>query len=345
MKIIEFGENKKGESATLYCFENSNGVEMYVSDFGATLQKLLVPDKNHIKRDVVLGYDDPLDYEGPAGTFFGATVGRHANRIANGSFELNGIVYQLDKNNGNNNLHSGLDFWSFRIWDVNEVTENSIRFGLFSPDGDQGFPGNVDVEVEYTLTEDNRILIEYSATTDQDTPLNITNHSYFNLSGHESGNVRRQILWIDADEFTKTNEELIPTGEILPVEGTPMDFRTSKEIGLEIDSDYEALKIGRGYDHNWVLNNHGEFKKIASLYSNDTGIEMDVYTDLPGVQIYTANFVENERGKNGVVYQMNQGVCFETQYFPDSVNHSNFTSCVCKKEDKYKTKTEFRFIL
>ena len=182
------------------------------------------------------------------------------------------------------------------------------------------------MEVEYTLTEDNRIIIEYSATTDQDTPLNITNHSYFNLSGHESGSVRRQILWIDADEFTKTNEELIPTGEILAVEGTPMDFRTSKEIGLEIDSDYEALKIGRGYDHNWVLNNHGEFKKIASLYSEDTGIEMDVYTDLPGVQIYTANFVENERGKNGVVYQMNQGVCFETQYFPDSVNHSNFTS-------------------
>ena len=345
MKIKAFGKNKKGESATLYIFENQNGVEMHVSDFGATLQKLIVPDKNKIKRDVVLGYDDPIGYEGPSGTFFGATVGRHANRIGNGSFELNGIVYYLDKNNGNNNLHSGLDFWSFRIWNVKEMTENSITFSLHSVDGDQGYPGNVDVEVTYTLTEENGIVIDYFAATDKDTPINMTNHSYFNLSGHESGTVRDQYMWIDADAYTRTNEELIPTGEIVPVEGTPMDFRKRKKVGLEIDNDYEALKIGRGYDHNWVLNNHGDFKKIAELVSEDSGIGMEVYTDLPGVQVYTANFVENELGKDGIVYQMNQGICFETQYYPDSLNHKNFQSCICKKDTEYRTKTEYRFII
>ena len=343
MKIKEFGKNKKGDIAKLYIFENQNGMELHVSDFGATLQKLVVQDKNGVKKDIVLGYDDPLGYEGPSGTFFGATVGRHANRIANGSFKLNGTLYQLDKNNGNNNLHSGLDFWSFRIWDVYEITQNSINFKLYSPDGDQGYPGNVDVEVKYTLTEDNGVVIDYFARTDQDTPLNLTNHSYFNLSGHESGSVRNQILWLDADAYTQTNEELIPTGEILHVEGTPMDFRVPKKIGLEIDDDYDALKIGRGYDHNWVLNNQGEFQKIAELYSEDSGIDMEVYTDLPGVQIYTANFVENELGKDDVIYQINQGVCFETQYFPDSLNHINFKSCICKKDEVYRTKTEFRF--
>ena len=245
MKIKAFGSNKKGESATLYIFENKNGMEMHVSDFGATLQKLIIPDRNQKKRDVVLGYDDPMGYEGPAGTFFGATVGRHANRIGNASFEYNGIVYCLDKNNGNNNLHSGYDFWSFRIWKVKETTENSITFSLHSPDGDQGYPGNVDVDVQYTLTEDNGILIHYFAVTDQDTPINMTNHSYFNLCGHESGTVRDQIMWIDADGFTRTNAELIPTGEIVPVEKTPMDFRAGKKVGLEIDNDYEEMLISK----------------------------------------------------------------------------------------------------
>ncbi len=342
MIIKKFGSNKKGESANLYIFENQNGMEMHVSDFGATLQALIVPDKNGTKRDVVLGYDDPSGYEGPAGTFFGATVGRNANRIGNASFEYEGIRYQLDKNNGNNNLHSGLDFWSFRIWDVKETTENSITFSLHSPDGDQGFPGTVDVDVKYTLTE-NSIVIDYFAATDADTPINMTNHSYFNLAGHESGTVREQILWIDADGFTRTDKELIPTGEIVPVAGTPMDFRNHKKIGLEIDADYEALVLARGYDHNWTLNNDGTFMKVAELVSEESGICIEVFTDLPGVQVYTANFVENEPGKNGVIYQQNHGVCFETQYYPDSVNHKNFKSCICKKGENYKTKTEYKF--
>ena len=329
-----FGNNKKGEAATLYTFENKNGMEMQVTDFGATLYALLVPDKDGIKRDVVLGYDDPQGYEGPAGTFFGATVGRNANRISKGSFICNGVTYQLDKNNGNNNLHSGLDFWSFRIWDVKETTDNSITFELHSPDGDQGYPGAVDVEVRYTLTDENA-----------DTPINLTNHSYFNLNGHDSDNVRNLILWMDADGFTRTDEELIPTGEILPVEGTPMDFRVKKEVGRDIDVDYEALNLGKGYDHNWALNNNGQYAKVAELVSVGTGIKMEVYTDLPGVQIYTANWVDQEQGKNGAVYNQNQGICFETQFFPDAVNHENFVTSICKKGEDYRTMTAYKFLV
>ncbi len=345
MKVSDFGTNKKGESAKLYIFENRNGMEMQVSDFGATLHALFVPDKNGLKRDVVLGYDDPAGHEGPLGTFFGATVGRHANRIGKGTFTYGGIRYQLDKNNGNNNLHSGLDFWSFRVWTVKETTENSITFSLHSPDGDQGFPGTVDVDVTYTLTDENSIVIDYHATTDADTPINMTNHTYFNLNGHDSGTVRDQIVWIDSDRFTRTDAELIPTGEIVSVEGTPMDFRVEKSIGQDLEEEYEALIIGKGYDHNWALDNDGIFKKAAELKSYESGIAMEIYTDLPGIQMYTANYVENEIGKNGVTYQKYQGVTFETQYYPDSVNHENFKSCICKKDDEYRTRTEYKFFI
>ncbi len=345
MRVCDFGYNKKGERSKLYIFENQNGMEMEVSDFGATLHALSVPDKNGLKRDVVLGYDDPTGHEGPLGTFFGATVGRHANRIGKAVFTYDGVQYQLDKNNGNNNLHSGLDFWSFRIWDVKETTENSISFFLHSPDGDQGFPGNVDVTVTYTLTEDNRIVIDYHAITDADTPINMTNHTYFNLNGHDSGTVRDQVLWLDSDRYTRTDAELIPTGEIIPVEGTPMDFRVEKSIGQDLDEKYEALLIGKGYDHNWVLDNDGTYKKVAELKSYKSGIGMEIYTDLPGIQMYTANYVENEIGKNGAIYQKYQGATFETQYYPDSVNHENFPSCICKKDDEYRTRTEYKFFI
>lgn len=345
MHISEFGKNKKGEAAKLYALTNQNGMELLVSDFGATLHALLVPDQDGVKRDVVLGYDDPIGYEGPSGTFFGATVGRNANRIGNAVFELNGKTYQLDKNNGKNNLHSGLDFWSFRIWKVKEAKENQITFELDSADGDQGYPGAVHAAVTYTLTEDNAVEIRYQAEPDADTPLNLTNHSYFNLNGHESGSVRGQILWLDADAFTPTNAGLIPTGEICSVEGTPMDFRTAKAIGKEIDADYEPLNLGKGYDHNWALNNHGAYAKVAELFSEESKIAMEVYTDLPGVQIYTGNYLDQEAGKKGAVYGQNQGVCFETQYFPDAVNQKNFQSSVCRKGEVYQTKTSYRFVI
>lgn len=344
MKQRSFGKNSKGEAATLYTFENKNGVVMEVSDFGATLYSLLVPDKEGNLCDVVLGYDDPLGYEGPAGTFFGATVGRNANRICKGKYTLNGKEYQLDINNNGNNLHSGLDFYSFRIWNVKEMTENSITFSLHSPDGDQGYPGALDMNVTYTLTEDNAVQIDYYGVPDQDTIVNMTNHSYFNLNGHASGTVLDQEVWVDADSFTRADEASIPTGEIVPVEGTPMDFRVKKTVGRDIEESYEALVFGNGYDHNWCLNNNGKFAKVAEMSSELTGITMEVYTDLPGVQVYTGNFIFDETGKGGVTYKRRQGLCFETQYYPDAINHDNFPSPVCKAGEVYQTRTTYKFV-
>ena len=344
MQQRSFGKNTKGEAATLYTFENKNGMVMEVSDFGATLYSLLVPDKEGNLCDVVLGYDDPIGYEGPSGTFFGATVGRNANRICKGKFTLNGKEYQLDINNASNNLHSGLDFYSFRIWNVKETTENSITFSLHSPDGDQGYPGALDIDVTYTLKDDNSIQIDYYGVPEEDTIVNLTNHSYFNLNGHASGPITKHLIWVDADAFTRADEESIPTGEITPVEGTPMDFRVKKEVGRDIDADYEAVIFGKGYDHNWCLNNNGKFAKVAELNADISGITLEVYTDLPGVQIYTGNFLAEEPGKQGVVYKHRQGICFETQYYPDAINHDNFEGPVCKAGEVYKTTTVYKFV-
>lgn len=342
MEQRAFGTSRRGDDASLYTCTNKNGMMIGVTDFGATLHAVLVPDRDGNLCDVVLGYDSAEQYE--EGTvFFGATVGRNANRIGGASFVLNGKRYELDKNNGENNLHSGLDFYNVRVWKVKEHTENSITFLLHSPDGDQNYPGAVDIEVTYTLTDENEIVIHYHGIPTEDTILNMTNHSYFNLSGHDSGDVLEQEVWIDADAYTRADASSVPTGELVLVEGTPMDFRIEKKIGRDIEQDYEALKLGNGYDHNWVLNNHGEFGKIASLYSDKTGIEMDVYTDLPGVQMYTANFVENEMGKAGAIYQKRHAVCFETQYFPDAVNHENFKSPICRAGEAYDTTTVYRF--
>ena len=342
MKTRPFGQNHSGDQATLYTFENKNGMVMAVTDFGATLHSLLVPTENG-PLDVVLGYDEPAGYEGPAGTFFGATVGRNANRICKGTFALNGKTYQLDINNGPNNLHSGLDFWSFRVWQVTDTTENSITFFLHSPNGDQGYPGAVDISVTYTLMEDNTVRIHYRGIPQVETVLNLTNHSYFNLNGHDSGDILGHTVWLDADHFTPADETSIPTGEIRKVEGTPMDFRTPKTVGRDIEESYEALIFGQGYDHNWCLNNGGKFAKIATLEADKTSLVMDVYTDLPGVQIYTGNFIQNEPGKNGTVYCRRAGICFETQFYPDSLNHPNFPSPIFQAGEIYETTTEFKF--
>ena len=342
MKTRAFGINHSGEQATLYTFENRNGMVMSVTDFGATLYSLLVPTEQG-PLDVVLGYDDPAGYEGPAGTFFGATVGRNANRICKGTFTLDGKTYNLAINNGPNNLHSGLDFWSFRIWQVKDIGDNTITFFLHSPDGDQGYPGAMDISVTYTLTEDNSVRIRYYGIPQARTLINLTNHSYFNLNGHDSGDILGHTVWLDADHFTRADETSIPTGEILPVENTPMDFRTPKPVGRDIEQPYEALLFGQGYDHNWCLNNGGQFAKIATLEADKTKLVMDVYTDLPGVQIYTGNFIQNEPGKKGAVYCRRAGICFETQYYPDSINHPNFPSPVFQAGQVYETTTQFCF--
>lgn len=344
MEKRKFGKNTRGDEAALYSFQNKNGMEMVVSDFGATLHTLLVPDQTGEMRDVVLGYDSTAGYKGPDSAFFGSTVGRNANRIGKATFELNGKTYQLDHNNGEDNLHSGYDFYSFRVWNVKEIKENGITFALHSPDGDQGYPGELDIQVTYTLTDENEVKIEYYGVPKEDTIINMTNHSYFNLNGHDSGTMLDQEIWVDADAFTDTDEHQIVNGTIVPVEGTPMDFRTKKKVGQDIDADYRALNIGKGYDHNWMLNNGGKLAKVAELSSEQSGITMEVYTDLPGVQIYTGNYIENEVGKQGAVYQRRQGICFETQYVPNAINCEAFQSPICRANEAYQTTTIFKFI-
>lgn len=223
------------------------------------------------------------------------------------------------------------------------MEENNITFVLHSPDGDQGYPGALELRVRYTLTDNNTVCIEYEGVPTEDTIINVTNHSYFNLNGHSSGSILEHLLWVDADSFLMTDEKLIPTGEIVPVNGTPMDFRTRKAVGRDIDTAYLPLACGNGYDHNWCLNNNGVFCKIAEVMGDQSGIIMEVSTDMPGMQIYSGNFLRQEQGKNGVIYEHRQGMCFETQHYPDAVNHSNFPSPICQSGHKFKSKTEYLF--
>ena len=337
-----FGMTSKGEEARLFTIQNGKGMEIKVSDYGAALVQVRVPDKEGRLLDVVLGYDDVQGYEA-GNAFFGATIGRVANRIGNGEFQLGGRTYELTRNDGQNTLHGGRDFYNKRIWKTGKTGEDHVEFLLDSPSGDQGFPGNVKISVTYTLTKDNEIKIQYRAVPDADTLINLTNHSYFNLSGHASGTVLAQEVMLDADAYARADSQSIPTGEIVPVSGTPMDFRQLKPIGAEIDEAYEALEFGKGYDHDWVLNKKG-YRKAAFMRSKESGIAMEVYTDLPGLQFYTANFVDHEKGKEGAVYNMRQAACFETQYFPDAVHKDHFEGPEVKAGEIYETTTAYRFI-
>lgn len=339
-----FGVTSRNEEVSIYTLKNKNGMEAKVLDYGATLQSLLLPMGNGEKLDVVQGFETVAAYE-VNDPNFGSTIGRNGNRIGKGTFTLNGKEYKLDINDGENNLHGGFAGYHKRMWKTElKDDENRICFSILSPDGDQGFPGNVKVEVSYTLTDEDELKISYFAQPDADTIINMTNHSYFNLEGQDSTSVLDQKVWIDGDQVTATAADLIPTGEILDVEGTPLDFRKEKAIGRDIFADYEPLVFGHGYDHNWILNHPGSFRRVASLRSDKTGKSMDVYTDLPGMQMYTANFLDGTLiGKGGVKYEQRSGVCFETQYFPDAPNHKNFPSTVVKAGDVYKTTTTYKF--
>lgn len=341
-KVTSFGFTKDGKEAKLYTLENKNGIKAYVTDYGAALVRLIVPDRTGALRDVVLGYDDAAGYE-KGGASIGATVGRNANRIGGAQFTVSGVTYELEKNDNNNNLHSGTSYYNKRFWNVDGQTENHITFILHSPDKDQGYPGALDMHVTYSLDDDNMLTIHYEAVPDQDTIINMTNHSYFNLNGHDGGTILEHKLTLDADTFTPADEWSIPTGEIRSVEGTPMDFRSGRMLGEMIDADYEPLRFGGGYDHNWVLKNEGRFDKVAEVTSEESGITMEVYTDLPGVQIYTANFLDQEPGKDGASYEKRSAVCLETQYYPDAVHHDNFPQPLCRKGEKYDTRTAYRF--
>ncbi len=335
----KFGVLPNGKIASLYTVQ-SGPLKAVFSDLGATLVKLYVPDRKGNLADVVLGFDDPQAYC-ESGTFFGAVVGRNANRIGGAAFALNGKTYQLDKNdNGKNNLHSGFDFYKNRIWNVLRVTENTITFDLESSHGDQGFPGNAQIQVTYTLEQGTTMRITYRAISDRDTVFNFTNHSYFNLAGHDKPEkAMEQILSMPGRFYTPSDESYIPIGEKRDVEGTAMDFRTPKAIGRDIDKNEEPMRLQSGYDHNFEV----FANPCAILHDPESGRTMAVSTDCPGLQLYSGNFLNGEMGKDGVSYCRRGGVCLETQFYPNALNYPHWPQPVTKAGEQYKSETCFVF--
>ena len=337
---------QQGDSTALFVLNNNNGMEVCVTNFGARIVSVLVPDRDGIMRDVVLGFDNIKDYQNVKSDF-GASIGRYANRINQGRITIDGEIIQLPQNNYGHCLHGGPNGWQYKVYKPVEVTRNSISFSLFSPDGDENFPGNVNAKVSYTLTDDNAIRIEYSATTDAKTVINMTNHSYFNLSGNPSNPAIDHILYINASNFTPVDSTFMTTGEIASVEGTPMDFTTPKAIGRDIENPYQQLRNGKGYDHNWVLDTKGNVNELAAKLScPSTGISVEVYTNEPGIQIYTGNFLKgNVVGKNGVAYPRRASVCLETQHFPDSPNKPQWPSVLLEPGQKYYSECIYKFVV
>lgn len=339
------GTCKCGQEVFLYTISNPNGCKASVMNYGAILVKLLVPDRKGELRDVVLGFDRLEDYY-DNGSFFGSTVGPNANRIEGASFTLEGVTYLLDANDGSNNLHSHREEgYHKRYWEAVEE-DNGVTF-LLEDDRTMGFPGKKQIRVTYTLDDANRLQIHYQGRSDENTVINLTNHSYFNLEGHQAGSIEDHILELSASYFTPVAAGGIPTGEICPVKDTPFDFRTPKRIGEEINSDCAQLRLTGGYDHNWVLEpadeSRGKVRRFARVTAPSSGITMNVYTDLPGVQFYAGNFIEEETGKDGSVYKKRQGFCLETQYFPDSVHKPEFPSVIFGPDRPYEATTVFEF--
>lgn len=347
MSVIKehFGEMPDGREVSLYTIKNKNGLMASVTDLGAVWVRMIVSDKNGVMDDVMLGFDDAAGYL-KNGPHFGSVVGRIANRTGKGRFSLNGTEYTLAINNGPNNLHSGLDYYDARLWNAKEESENSVTFTLLSPDGDQGYPGNAIVSVTYTLTDEDMLTLTYRVLSDADTPVNLTNHGYFNLLGNNGGSVLEHQARILADFYTPSDETSIPTGEILPVKGTPMDFTDFHVIGERIDEDFDQLVQGHGYDHNWCLSHvRGDLGLSAQIFSEESGRAMDVYTDQPGVQFYTANWLEQGKGKSGAFYHARTAFCFETQNFPDAVNKPHFPSPIVKAGKEWKSVTGYHFYI
>lgn len=347
MRIIkkDFGVTKTGEKASLYTVCSEGGMEAVVTDFGAVLVNLFVPDSAGAKKDVVLGYDNLGGYE-ENGCFFGSVIGRNANRIEGASFKIDGVEYKLAGNENGNNLHSDFNNgFHKKMWRAETDEENnSVKFSYISPDGENGFPGTLKVSVTYTALADNGLQITYDAVSDKKTLINLTNHSYFNLGGHDAGSICHEKMMIHADGYTEIAPGAIPTGRILPVEGTPMDFRTPRRIGDDIDCDFEQLTLAQGYDHNWVLNTvFGKSELVARVEDEKAGRTMEVYTDLPGVQFYAGNCITPQKGKGGTTYGKRCALCLETQYFPNSVNIPQFRQPVFEAGQPYHTTTIYKF--
>src|SRR5580704_6762970 len=344
MQKQSFGKTDDGQQVDLYTLKNQHGMEAAITNYGGTVVTLKVPDRNGKVDDVVLGYDKLEDYAAGK-AYFGAIIGRYANRIAHAQFTLDGTTYTMAKNDGDNHLHGG---FNKRVWTAKDVSSGSgqaLELTYLSKDGEEGFPGNLSVRVVYTVTDQNELKIDYSATTDKDTVLNLTNHCYFNLAGQGNGDILQHELMIRADRFTPVDASLIPTGELRSVKGTPFDFTAATAIGARIDQDDPQLKLGRGYDHNWVLNSGtaGSLSLAAQAYEPHSGRLLEVSTTEPGLQFYTGNFLDGIRGKQGKVYNRRYAFCLETQHFPDSPNHPNFPSTVLKPGQHYQTTTVYKF--
>lgn len=344
-----FGKTPDGQSADLYVLTNKNGAEVSITNYGGAVVSIKVPDRNGKLGDVVLGYDNVDGYVNDK-AYFGAIVGRYGNRIAHAQFVLDGKTYTLAKNNGENSLHGGIKGFNKALWTariLHAKDAQSLELSYLSKDGEEGFPGNLNVSVIYTLKDDNALSIAYSATTDKKTVLNLTNHSYFNLAGQGSGDILAHVLMIAADKFTPVDAALIPTGELRDVAGTPFDFRKPTAIGARINQDDEQLKLGSGYDHNFVLRSVPEsleFLGAARVVEPTTGRVLEVFTTEPGVQFYTGNFLDGKTpGKGGVTYPRRNAFCLETQHFPDSPNHPKFPSVVLNPGERYHSVTSYKF--
>ncbi len=334
-----FGKMPSGEEARLYTI-SCGGLTAAITDHGATLVRLLVPDRHGNREDVVLGYNDISGYRS-SGACLGATIGRNANRIGGAAFPLMGRTVQISKNENGNNLHSGPLGYQLRLWKLERHTDSSLTFRLDSPNGDQGFPGNAVIRVTYSLEHEGILRITYEAVSDADTVFNMTNHSYFNLAGHRNTEKAiHQLLTLPGRTFNPDDAQSIPTGEARPVEGTPMDFRSPKPISRDLDADYEPLKLQRGYDHNWEV----FCNPCAILRDPDSGRTLAISTDCPGIQFYSGNYLEDP-GKDGVFYGTHAGIALETQFWPDSVNHPEWKQPFVKAGQKYRSETVYRFTI
>ncbi|MBP7827213.1 MAG: galactose mutarotase [Verrucomicrobia bacterium] len=341
-----FGQTRDGQAVTVYTLRNANGMEARIINYGGIVLSLRVPDKNGQLGDVVLGYDTLADYEKDS-PYFGCLVGRYGNRIARGRFALNNQTYELAVNNGPNHLHGGKKGFDKVVWDVAsaEVGRHGPQLELryLSKDGEEGYPGNLQVTAVYTLTADNALQLEYMARTDRDTVVNLTQHSYFNLAGQ--GDILGHIVYLNADRFTPVDSTLIPTGELRPVAGTPFDFRTPTAIGARVNADDEQIRFGGGYDHNWVINKPaGELGVAARVTEPTTGRVLEVLSTEPGLQFYCGNFLDGTlKGKGGWVYQHRNGFCMEPQHFPNSPNQPDFPSVVLKPDQTYRNTIIYKF--
>ena len=346
LKRSDFQTEVNGEKTDLFVLKNKNKMEVCVTNFGGRIVSVMVPDKDGNMKDVVLGFDSIQDYiKYPSD--FGASIGRYANRINQGRFTLDGVEYQLPQNNYGHCLHGGPKGFQYRVYKGVQKSDQELQLTYLAKDGEEGFPGNLQCTVIMKLTDDNAIDIQYEAETDKPTIVNMTNHSYFNLDGDPSTDNSAYLLTLNADSYTPVDSTFMTTGEIVTVEGTPMDFRTAKQIGQDIEAEFDQLKFTGGYDHNYVTDNYakGNRRLIATAYSDKTGIAMDVTSDCPCVQFYAANFVENEHGKNGHTYNKRDAFCLETQVEPNAVNVEDFHSPILNAGEQYDSVTAYHFYI